>query len=593
MAGFLAGIMSSLRPTKKVNPSEALGTGGTAIWGGYVQSLETNAKLTGREKYKTYSEILTNVSIVAAGTRYFLGLVERSTWKFEPAEGDNGDVADFVEACLMGMTTPWPRVVRRAALYRFHGFSVQEWTATRTDEGEVGYLDVESRPQITIEQWDVDESGTVQGILQRSPQTQELIYLPRSKCVYVVDDSLSDSPEGLGLFRHVVEASHRLMRYEQLEGFSFETDLRGIPVGRVPFKALEKAVAAGNMTAAQKAALELGMTTFIQGHIRNPQLGMILESATYTSLDEASTPSGSRMWDLELLKGENGALSPVADAIQRLNREIARVLGVETLMLGDTGAGSLALSRDKSNNFATLVDGTLEELAHTFEKDLIAPLLALNGIDPKLAPKMKPDKAQFREVDQITAALESMSKAGAVLPPDDPAINEVRDMLGLTRQDPIDVADFAASQIPKAPPPGTPALPPPPEQGAVGKVFEESAVHRDQSGRFADSGSSGLASGDDSGYSAIEDRHRKLVESWEASHQAVLDQREVVTKIEEEDPATSNHAKRLNDAKKQLISTLTAFNSTNSNLRAFQTKYASSIPKDKIYPTSDKPLTLK
>ena len=119
-------------------------------------------------------------------------------------------------------------------MYRFYGFSIQEWTARRRDDGFLTFADIAPRSQRTIERWDVDEAGQVLGALQRSPQTQEEIYLPREKLLYIVDDTLNDSPEGLGLFRHLVAPSRRLKRYEQLEGFGFETDLRGIPIGRSP-----------------------------------------------------------------------------------------------------------------------------------------------------------------------------------------------------------------------------------------------------------------------------------------------------------------------------------------------------------------------
>ena len=53
-------------------------------------------------------------------------------------------------------------------------------------------------------------TGTVEGIWQRSPQTQEYYYIPRAKTFYLVDDTLNDSPEGMGLFRMMVQASERL-----------------------------------------------------------------------------------------------------------------------------------------------------------------------------------------------------------------------------------------------------------------------------------------------------------------------------------------------------------------------------------------------
>lgn len=159
---------------RSVKPTETAGAPGTSVIGGYVQDDEKNANLANRgERYKTYSEVLANTSIVAAGTRYFLNLVAKAEWSFTPSEADtDGRYAELAEEMLTSdPSTPWHRIVRRAAMYRFYGFSVQEWTARRRDDGLLTLADVAPRAQLTIEKWDLDEDGTVAGVVQQSPQT--------------------------------------------------------------------------------------------------------------------------------------------------------------------------------------------------------------------------------------------------------------------------------------------------------------------------------------------------------------------------------------------------------------------------------------
>lgn len=422
---------------KPIAPSRTLGVSGTAAYGGYLQSEESDARLTGRARYKTYSEALANTAIVGAGTRFFLNLVSKPTWKVEPADesSEAARLAEMVENAVFDMTTPWHRVVRRAAMYRFYGFSIQEWTRTRMDDGSFGFLDIEPRPQITIERWDLDETGTVWGVIQKSPQTQEEIYLPAGRLVYAVDDSLNDSPEGLGLFRHIVEPVRRLIRYEQLEGFGFETDLRGIPVGRGPFSELQQLVDGQHITAEQKAQYELGLREFVTKHVKTPDLAVLLDSKVYETTDEKRSPSAIRQWDVELLTAGSNGMGDVANAIERLNREIARVLGVEQMLLGATSVGSLALSKDKSTNFTLIVDSTLRDLIETFNAQIIDPLFKLNGWPMELRPTFKTDAVQMRDVGDITDALRSLSQAASAVGPQDEAFLEVFDLLGLTRPD--------------------------------------------------------------------------------------------------------------------------------------------------------------
>ena len=239
---LLDAFLSRFGP-RRVAPTDTLGAPGTAIFGGYIEEREKSKDLaTPEARYRTYADILSNTSIVAAGIRYYANLVGGATWTVSPSEADSDAMyAELAEAALMmDGATPWNRVVRRAAMYRFYGFSVQEWTMARRMDGWLGYSDIAPRAQSTIERWSTDETGVVVGIVQRSPQTHQEIYLPREKVMYIVDDSLSDSPEGLGLFRHLVSPAKRLARYEDLEGFGFETDLRGIPIGtRAPLSELQ------------------------------------------------------------------------------------------------------------------------------------------------------------------------------------------------------------------------------------------------------------------------------------------------------------------------------------------------------------------
>lgn len=453
MSKFLDNLLGITRVTNP-SPNNSLGVSGVSVFGGYVANQETNAALAGTNRYTTYAKILANTAIVAGGTRLFLNLTAKAAWKVSPPEdsGDEGQrIAELIESIMHDMDLPWHRVVRRAALYRFYGFGVQEWTAKKRDDGVIGFLSIDSRPAHTIERWDLDSNGKVVGVIQRSPQDYSELYLPRSKIIYCVDDSLTDSPEGLGLFRHIVDASRRLARYEQLEGFGFETDLRGMPIGRAPFAALQQAVDNGKMTVAQKAAIEQPLKDFITNHIKNPQLGLLLDSLTYQSQDEAATPSPEKQWDMDLLKSASSSQGEVSAAIERLNREIARVLGVESLLLGGDGKGSQALSRDKSQNFASLVDGTLGDLGEVYEKDFLDPLFELNGWDKKYKPQLMTEALQHRDIEQITGALRDLAQAGALLLPDDPVINEVREMLGLSRPESIEIA-MDLAQVPLNPP---------------------------------------------------------------------------------------------------------------------------------------------
>lgn len=433
----IVGLLGA-KANMSASPTESKGAPGFANYNGFIEEKEKNAQLAGRQKYRTFSNILANTIVVAASVRYFLNLLSKANWSVSPAEDTPAaeEMAEFVEQVIHDMDTPFGKVIKKQGMYKFYGNAVQEWTAKRRDDGRLGLLDIRSRPSHTIERWDTDDQGKVLGVVQRSPQDHQEIYIPREKLVYSVDDALTDSPEGLGILRNVVEANNRLQRYEQLEGWGFETDLRGVPIGRAPLVELAKTVKRGELTQQQADSIIKPLRNFVSNHIKNPKLGMMIDSSVYRSEDtQASPSSGAPQWSVELLSSESRTQAEVDTTINRLNHEIAMTIGTEHLLLGRDGRGTQALSRDKSTNFFLIIDSTLSELAEAFNKDIIDTLWELNGLDNDLKPSFATEAVQFRNIEEITGAIKDLAQSGDILMPDDPIINEVRELLGLSKKD--------------------------------------------------------------------------------------------------------------------------------------------------------------
>lgn len=428
---------------ERVDPETRRGVAGTAVYGGYIVSGEKDPRLTGTNRYTTYSNILANISIVAASVRFFLDMVAKPSWVWEPADKSDEAkrLAEFFNKVMGGLTTPWHRIVKRAAMFRFYGYSLQEWIAAVKD-GAYVFEDIEARPQSTVEKWSTDIHGRVFGVTQRSPQDGKEVFLPRPKCIYVIDDATSDSPEGVGISRHIVRAATRLERYEQLEGWGYETDLRGIPVGRAPIAELNRLVQEKILQASDRERILAPIEDFVKNHIRNPSLGIVLDSMTYQAQDDAQTPSSQQMWDMELMRSGGSSQPDIHTAIARLNAEIARMLGTDHLILGGDGKGSLALSKDKSDNFYAIVGATLTDVAAQIRMDFGRPLVDLNGWNRDLIPIPKVERVELHDISEVTTALRDMAQAGAILDARDPVIERVRDLLGVPRPPEINESDM-------------------------------------------------------------------------------------------------------------------------------------------------------
>jgi hypothetical protein len=451
--GLFGSIVSLFRT--KADYSRA-GVGGAQTVGPYLVSNEKNAKIaTLKRRIQTYQEISYNTSIIATGLRYIGALVSSTNWNLHPpiAKDPDGklpgwltpaeaakakDYADWIEQSWNYMDTPWYKVVRDASSFKWIGFSVLECIAKRMDEVQPGFIAIgaiENRPQHTFELWYLDEqSGDVTGWRQRAPITNETYELDREKCVYLVDDALTSQPDGIGLLRHVVELVEQLKRLEQLELWAYETDLRGVPIGRAPTAILDDMVAKNRLTREQADVKVKGIQDFITNHVLNPELGLLLDSGAYTGQDATKTPSQMKMWDLELVKGSGVGLADIDKAIQRKQHEIARVIGVEQFMLGAGGKGSLALSEDKARALIELINAIIMEIAWCLRRDYIRKIFVLNRWDIRLMPEILPDPVALRSVSVIVDAISKMALAGAILDRNDPLINQVRSMLKLVDQ---------------------------------------------------------------------------------------------------------------------------------------------------------------
>jgi hypothetical protein len=421
---------------KRVSPFRERGKMGTAVVGGRVYETDVNAKMRGDQKYITAAEMLTNMSIVAAGVRHFLDLVAKPAWSFDPADDSPEalEYAEFIKEVISDTRTSWARIVRRFGMYKFYGFSTGEWTAKKRKDGKIGLLDIEARPQHTIKRWAIDESGNVTGVWQRPPMTGEEIWLPRQKLLYLVDDMMTDSPEGLGWLRALAEPMERLKRLQELETTGYERNLAGTPIGRIPYAEIADAVEAGEIEQSEADEMISEMEDFLDLQKKQPTTSLALESMPYVNqTDSGESFSSVFKWGMELLRGDLTGMDHLGESIDRITYEMAMIIGVQGLLVGKQGAGSLALSQDKSTTMYLVVNSTLGDMREAVDRDVIDTIWMLNGFPEEMKPRSRTEDVTPKDVGKITDALRSLASAGATISNRDPVVNNVRDLMGVER----------------------------------------------------------------------------------------------------------------------------------------------------------------
>lgn len=430
--GLFDFLKAKAKPLEGVaTPTERIGLRNSMMQGGFQWNRENNQDLNGARKYTTYANMVTNVSVVGLAVRYMLNILGGVRWKFQASEADtDGAYKDFMESVLTDMSTPWHRHVKKMGMYRFNGASLHEWIAKRRTDGKIGFFDLEHRPMSSITRWDMTDDG-INGVYQRSQSGGYELLIPRQKLLYIVDDGITDSPEGVGLLRHVAESSRQLQRLEQLEGYGYEMDVNGVPVMKIPYSLLEKQMA--KLDDKGKAPIKemiAGYEKWASNHVKNPAQGLVIDSAPYFSSGADLSPSGIPQFALEMLSSNNSSAGPIHVAIERKSREAARILGIEALMLGTGGAAQASVSKDKTSQLQTTMNQVNSDMASSVNADLVSVIWAMNGLPLEMMPTAKPDMVNLRDIEALVTMVTGL--ANTAFRDGDTAENEIRDMLGIS-----------------------------------------------------------------------------------------------------------------------------------------------------------------
>ena len=422
----------SVRPTQQVSLPE------TAIYSGYVASNERDFRLTGRERYRTYAEILKNVAPVVRSIRDFLFYIGGATPNIKPAkvEDQNKDrareVAELYEQIIFkDPETPFQETIKKMALTPFIGFSTLEWTSrTGIFKGKEieTLLDVRAISQQTVEKWDREE-GRIIGIEQRLDYSSTPRYIPRWKLLYTADQVFSDSPEGLGSFDLLATHAIRVIKLQQMQFTAHQYDSVGITIGKAPYTdLLEKGVPKEEITKRIKPIFDF-LTAAKKGDIQGT---LVLDSAPYFDNNpESQRPATAPQYSIERITGSGEALRVIAEYIEREERNCARILDGEGQFLGDKAAGTRDLSDSKDHNFNLKVDAMLS-LISTEWNNFMKYFAVFNDVPLELIPTMEFESIESASADSINTAFRNIIDAYNIVDVDDPILDEYRVQYGFS-----------------------------------------------------------------------------------------------------------------------------------------------------------------
>lgn len=408
----------------------SIGDSGLRQFGGFIAE-EFLPELSGARGARTYREMADNDPMVG-GVLYAIEMLLRQVaWSVQPAAEDeeSAQAAAFVEDVLDDMTTPMSSVISEIVSMFTYGFAPLEIIWMRRDEGAVstkgikiadGRIGIRSlaiRAQVTIARWEIDrEDGTIDGLWQQ-PWSGQQVFIPIEKLLLFRTTDAKNNPEGRSILRTAYRPWYYKKRIEAIEGIGVERDLAGLPIARIPGHYFD-----ASASDAERATLN-AWKQLVTRVRRDQQEGILIPSDR--------DASGNPLYEFSLLNSGGSRQLDTTRIVDRYNRAIATATLSDFILLGQNSVGSFALSSDKTALFAMALGGFLASIADVFNRHLMPRLWRLNGMDPVTMPKLVPSDIEKPNLGELGTFLQSMTSAGAMMFPDRPLENRLREIAGL------------------------------------------------------------------------------------------------------------------------------------------------------------------
>lgn len=445
------------------SPSDEMGVAGTKISSGFVHD-EFVRQLQGENGRRIYRQMKDNDSTIGAILFAIEMLIRAVKWTVEfdddkldeetaasleldkykegtqvvsPGKINNIESSiQFVESVLFeDMDITFPNFIAIVLSMLTYGWQytemvfklrlgpdqVDETKRSNFNDGLIGIRKLADRSQETLDRWNIDENGRVYGMWQNPPVGGTTRYIPIEKSLHFTTHPNKDNPEGRSVLRNAYRSWYFLKNIQEIEAIGIERELNGLPVVYIPNDIL-------NGTDPQDIASKNSYVKMVRDIKFNEQGGVVLPSDPY--FDEEGKPTNIRKVELKLLSSEGTRAIDIGKTILEYKTDIARSVLAEFIMLGTTASGSRSLGETKVKLFLGGLQGWLDSIAATINRQLIPTLWKLNGFDRNLMPYLSPGKVTPDNLSELGEFIKAMGAVGIFLADEDTE-NKLRNVAGL------------------------------------------------------------------------------------------------------------------------------------------------------------------
>lgn len=399
-----------------VNPFSEVGKSGLKAYGGYIQE-EFLKDLKGSKGAKMYREMADNDAIIGASLYVYEQVVQSSDITVEGGRTAEDEAArEFVDSALQDMSMTWNETLTEILTVLRFGWELSEVVykkrmgdhrdpskRSRYNDGRIGWRKWASRAQDSLDRWDIDDQGGIQGMYQRPPNGGQLLYIPMEKALLFRTRTLNNNPEGQSLLRRAYQSYYMKKHLSFIEAVGIERDIAGLPKMRVPAE-LMLADAGTTEAAMYEEFKKIGTS------IRADEQGCVI-------IPSDRDDNGNFLYEIDLMASAGSKQLDTSKVVERYDQRIAISMLTDFLLLGHEQVGSFALSSDKTNLFTMAASALLDSILSVINRHAIPRLLALNHMTPETMPYFKRGDVQAPKLAELGPYIQQLAGAGFELFP--------------------------------------------------------------------------------------------------------------------------------------------------------------------------------
>lgn len=396
--------------------SKEIGSSGITRAGGFL-AWDWVQELNGPRGAQSYREMAYTDALLHGMIFAVTMFLRRMEWRIEPAD-DTAKAKKIADECREMLfkrlrRTPWSSVIADASNFVIYGYCVLEKVWARDKEtGKLVIDKIAYRAQTSLQRWEFDETETdeLTGVWQQ-PYDRAMVFLPIEKLINIRTVQESSNPEGRSLLRGAYQYYIRKRVLEEGEGRRLLRSA-GLVVGRAPMKWM------GLSATQDERMLYASFKQAVNKIAEDRQAAVMLPSDLYETGAAAGTGAAKSvpMMDIEYKLVDARSTIDFNPTIERYDKRMGASVLADWLLLGQQGAGSWALSSDKTFMFAHALGGFGDIMEQEFQSSLIREWCDLNGYDEKLCPQLKHGDISERDLTELGTFINQMTEKGYLMP---------------------------------------------------------------------------------------------------------------------------------------------------------------------------------